>query len=64
VQINHTFSFHPATSTVRGRCPGGQLAAALRHASRADVSTAGSVDILTFTNAQGHTVATLRGQHR
>lgn len=62
--INHDFSFHAASTPVQAGCPGRQLAAALRHASRVDVSTTGGVDTLTFTNKSDHTVATLRGRHR
>jgi hypothetical protein len=63
VQVNHTFSFHPAATSVKAGCPGRQLAAALRHASRAEVSTKAGVDTLTFTNGKDHTVATLQGPH-
>jgi hypothetical protein len=63
VQVDHTFSFHRATTPPGAGCPGRRLAAALGHATRVDVSTKDDVDTLTFTHKKQHTVATLRGPH-
>jgi hypothetical protein len=65
VRIDHAFSFaRAATTPVRPGCPGGRLARTLRHATRVDVSTDGTVDTITFTNAKHDTVATLQGRAR
>jgi hypothetical protein len=63
VRIDHTFSFHRATTPPRAGCPGRRLAAALGHATRVDVSTIDGVDTLAFANKKKHIVATLRGPH-
>jgi hypothetical protein len=64
VSITHSFTFTRATTFPKARCPGRRLAVALRHATRVDFSTAGSVDTLTFSDRDGHPVATLQGRHR
>jgi hypothetical protein len=64
VQVNHAFSFHRAPTAVRVGCPGGRLASVLPHATRVTVESQDGVDTMTLTNRKGHTVATLRAQHR
>lgn len=64
VHIDHAFSFRRAAVPVKVGCPGNQLAAALRRATRVDVTTEGTVDTMTFTNKKGRTLATLRARHR
>ena len=60
VRIDHGFSFARASTPVKSGCPGRRLAAALRHAARARVTTNDGKQTLTFTNRSDQTVATLR----
>jgi len=62
--INHGFSFAKSTTPAKPGCPGRRLAASLRRAVTVDVSTAGRVDTLTFTDQHGRPVAVLQGRHR
>ena len=61
VRIDHSFSFSKASTPVRAGCPGRQLAAALRRAARAQITTHSGKQTLTFTTRSDHTVATLQG---
>jgi hypothetical protein len=60
VEIDHHFSFDKAATPVKAGCPGRQLRTALSHATRVDVATQGAVERMTFSNADGHVVATLQ----
>jgi hypothetical protein len=62
VHIDHAFGFQPAPTPAKRGCPGRALRTALLHATWVGVEDHGKGQRLTFTDGNGHTVATLQGR--
>ncbi len=62
LSIVHTFSFQTSVTRIRPGCPGSQVRRALARATKVRSDTSGSHEVLTFVNADGHTVLTLRAR--
>ncbi len=62
LSIVHGFSFQSSGPTIRPRCPGSLVRRALARATKVRSDTSGSREVLTFVNADGHTVLTLRAR--
>jgi hypothetical protein len=59
VHVDHHFFFTKGEGRVRSGCPGRHIRTALAHATRVDIDSHGN---LVFTDAEGHSVTTLKTQ--
>jgi hypothetical protein len=61
LSIIHGFSFQPSTTKIPGGCPGALVRRAFGNATKVSESQDSPHPLLTFENASGNTVLTLRG---